>query len=96
MAKSVLIDDKLFKEILNFCEINNIKNVDKYCEDLLTKAITIEKYGLQPQINEIEITPRPKTDGNVDNNVKPLDGDEKNNVVLSKKKQNIDDYGIYD
>lgn len=39
------INDKLYNEIVKFCEFNDITDVNKYINNLLINAFNIEKYG---------------------------------------------------
>lgn len=44
MAK-IEIPDKLYNDIVEFCKINNIKDPESYCVDLLRECYYVEKYG---------------------------------------------------
>ena len=44
------IDKKLYSDIKSYCKINNIDDVDVFCNKLLEKAFVLEKYGATPQI----------------------------------------------
>lgn len=44
------IDNKLIKDIKEYCLINNIQNPSKYVTKLLKKAFMEEKYGKKPDI----------------------------------------------
>ena len=86
MAKNILITDNLYNDILSFCKVNNIEDINQYCAYLLDKAMLAEKYGPAPTVitNKIE-------------NTKSVDSIKKQEeTVVIKNKQNIDDYGVYD
>ena len=42
------INNKLFQEIKEFCELNGISDVEKEVHKMLTKGFNIEKYGTSP------------------------------------------------
>ncbi len=46
----VEINDKLYCEIENFCELNNIDNVTTYINKILKNQFTIDVYGVKPNI----------------------------------------------
>ena len=45
---TIEIHDKLYKEIQDFCNINNLLDVDGFCVKLITLGFNIEKYGVSP------------------------------------------------
>lgn len=47
----VEIKDKLYKDIVGYCELNNL-DVTDYVNDLLKKQFVVEKYGERPAIFE--------------------------------------------
>jgi hypothetical protein len=49
------IPKKIEKEINEYCEINNIEDVDKFLIEKLTTGFNIEKYGNAPFIQEVVI-----------------------------------------
>lgn len=58
MSHSISINDKLYSEIKEYCDLNKIK-VSSFCEEMLKKALNEAKYGDIPfgrigseQINE--------------------------------------------
>lgn len=44
------VNDELYNEISEYCELNNIKDVNKFIHKLIKSAFTIEKYGNKPNI----------------------------------------------
>ena len=60
MSHSITIDDKLYNEIKDYCNLNNLK-VSTLCSDLLKKALNELKYGdipfgLIPHLKEGPLT----------------------------------------
>lgn len=47
----VEIKDKLYKDIVGYCETNNL-DINVFINDLLRKGFTVEKYGERPEIFE--------------------------------------------
>ena len=43
-----MINDKLYQEIKEYCELNNIEDIDKEINRLLRIGFNIEKYGVSP------------------------------------------------
>jgi hypothetical protein len=43
-----MINDKLYQEIKEYCELNNIEDIDKEINRLLRIGFNIEKYGTSP------------------------------------------------
>lgn len=41
---TILLEDKLYKEITQYCKANDLK-IGKFCNDLLKKSFATEKYG---------------------------------------------------
>jgi hypothetical protein len=99
------IKKQLYNDITAYCKVNEINDIDKFCNDLLEKAFVTEKYGAAPQI---------VSNKNVDKKIeKPLVYEPENSVSLQTepieqpkpeeqpkkifKKANLnDDYKIYD
>ena len=50
-SMQVEIKDKLYKDIVGYCETNNL-DVNVFINDLLKKGFTVEKYGERPEIFE--------------------------------------------
>lgn len=85
MAKNIIINEKIYNDVLTFCEVNNIADVNKYCEYLLGQALLIEKYGTVPVIIK-------ETNDQSSQNL----SEKKEEKVIVKSKKNNDDYGVYD
>ena len=49
------IPKKIEKEIIEYCKINNIKDVDKFIIEQVSVGFNIEKYGNAPFIKEIVV-----------------------------------------
>jgi len=49
------INKKLYSDIEKYCKINDINDVDKFCNILLERAFTAEKYGNTPQITPTKV-----------------------------------------
>jgi hypothetical protein len=45
----MVLNKKLEKEILDYCLVNNIINVDKFLNDIISRGFTIAKYGNNPK-----------------------------------------------
>ena len=43
-----MINDKLYQEIKEYCELNNIEDINKEINRLLRIGFNIEKYGTSP------------------------------------------------
>ena len=50
------INDKLYKEIVSYCELNGLDTV-QFINDLLKKSFMIEKYGEKPGVQITKTTP---------------------------------------
>ncbi len=46
------IPKELYKEILNYCKLNDIKDINKFMVKILTSGFTIAKFGVQPNTNK--------------------------------------------
>lgn len=44
----IKINDRLYKEIITYCELNNIDNIDNYINNIIKKGFTIDVYGETP------------------------------------------------
>lgn len=62
------IDEKLYQEIKEFCKLNEIKDVNKYINELLKEAYMKQKWGekpttttAKPKNKENKENPKPKT-----------------------------------
>ena len=79
------IPKQLHKEIIEYCKLNSIKDVDKFIIKTLTTGFTIAKYGMQPagKVKEEMISK------NDDKNIVPEVKDKKEN----KSKPKNDLYG---
>ncbi len=44
------VNQKLYDEILAYCKLNKIEDVNNFCNKLLESAFTVEKYGSVPEI----------------------------------------------
>jgi len=49
------VPKKIKEEIIEFCKLNKIKNIDKFTLDTLQIGFNVEKYGNAPWQQEIEI-----------------------------------------
>lgn len=59
MGHRIQIDDILYKEITEYCKLNNEK-INDFCQRILKKQLLIEKYGDTPfgnTIHEMELPP---------------------------------------
>lgn len=43
-----MIPDELQKEIINYCKVNNITNIDEFTLKLVKQGFTVEKFGATP------------------------------------------------
>lgn len=74
------IPKQLHKEIIEYCKLNSIDDVDKFIIKTLTTGFTIAKYGMQP-VGKIKEETIPKNDNkNIvpeikENNSKPKKND---------------------
>ncbi len=50
--RSVSIDDKLYGDIKDYCDINNLR-MREYVETLIRKSFMVDKYGATPFAKEI-------------------------------------------
>lgn len=50
------IPKQLHKEIIEYCKLNSIENVDKFILQTLISGFTIAKYGIQPNTIKEEKT----------------------------------------
>lgn len=52
------IEAKLVEEIEQYCQLNEIIDVDVFCTNLLRIAFNTEKYGIiNKRVNKTEVTP---------------------------------------
>ena len=51
----VTIKDKLYKDIVSYCELNGLE-VNGFINDLLKKNFMIEKYGEKPGISKSQVS----------------------------------------
>ena len=89
------INNKLYKDIVKYCEDNGISDVDKFINNCLRDGFTAKKYGSAPNFVNQPI----KKDEPIKEEVKPVE--EPAPVVEeikkeNKKNDNIDNYSIYD
>lgn len=82
------IPKQLHKEIIEYCKLNSITDVDKFIIKTLTTGFTIAKYGMQPtgKVNE-EVIPENKP--KVKAKVKPIVPEVKKNITKSKPKDDL-------
>ena len=59
----VAIKDKLYKDIVSYCELNELE-IDTFINDLLKKSFMIEKYGEKPGISHEEQQHEPQIPSN--------------------------------
>jgi len=57
--KEINIPLKLYREIQDYCNVNQIVNIDKFMEKMLKKGFDIEKWG------DINFTPEEQTQENI-------------------------------
>ena len=81
------INEKLLKEIVSYCELNQISDVDHFVNNLLQTAFTAHKYGSVPTI--VAVKPQ------IINTPEPLEIEEPK-IQITKIKNENDDYQIYD
>ena len=81
------IEKHLTDDIEQYCKLNNIADVNKFCNELLQKAFTAEKYGNIPSF--ISIKPKPVQE-------EPIIQPQVEEPQKIEKKKNSDDYEIYD
>ena len=81
------VNPELLKEIKNYCELNDIEDVDGLITKMLKKGFTIEKYGLTPtspvikkEVKVVEVK-----------NETPEENNTINDVVLDKTEDTIQD-----
>lgn len=59
-----MVNDKLYNEIKEFCELNEIEDVEGLINQMLREGFTIRKYGLRPgqpqKISKVEVKEEPK------------------------------------
>lgn len=53
---SISIDGKLYSNLKEYCELNNLK-LNAYVEELIRKQFTIEKFGTSPFDKMAEVEP---------------------------------------
>ena len=103
------IKKQLYTDIVAYCKINDINDVDKFCSDLLEKAFVSEKYGSTPQIlptkivekKEENVLVEPKISLPLQDDVievKPIQQEQitEHPKKVFKKANLNDDYKIYD
>lgn len=78
------IPKQLHKEIIEYCKLNSIKDVDKFIIKTLTTGFTIAKYGMQP-VGKVKEEKIPKNDI-VEKNIIP---ENKKNTNKSKPKNDL-------
>jgi len=67
VSVSLILDD----EFIQYCELNNIEDIEKFAREIFNRGFTILKYGEKPQIKENKVvTPSKVVKTNVmkDNN----------------------------
>lgn len=99
------IKKQLYSDIEAYCKLNDITDVNKYCNDLLEKAFVSEKYGNVPQIiptKIVEKKPEPPV-YNPENSLslqneepKPIITQPEQPKKVFKKFDLNDDYKTYD
>lgn len=69
-----MVNEKLYNEIKEFCELNEIEDVEGLINQMLREGFTIRKYGLRPgqpqknsKVEEIKEEPKPVEDKNISN-----------------------------
>lgn len=50
MAHNVTINDTLYDDLRSYCQLNGLK-ISTFCNDCISKALTISKYGDTPFMN---------------------------------------------
>lgn len=93
------IDKNLFKEIEFYCQLNNITDIDQFCNDLLLNSFTIKKYGTTPEIstiklNNIESIEITHSAPIIIESIIPINDEHKKQIKEIKSEK--DDYKIYD
>ena len=76
---------KTLKSIIEYCELNEIKDIDKFINELIITGFNIEKYGAKPAID-----PRPIIE------YKPTEPNIKTEEIKHGNIGNDDDYKVYD
>ncbi|HOH61290.1 MAG TPA: hypothetical protein PK698_02225 [Bacilli bacterium] len=51
MSVSLILDD----EFIQYCELNNIEDIEKFAREIFNRGFTILKYGEKPQIKEKKV-----------------------------------------
>jgi pentatricopeptide repeat protein len=83
------INKQLHNDIKQYCKLNNIDDVEKFCNQMIEKGFTIEKYGDKPNI----VSPN-KVD-TIKVNTEPKIEEVKKIIKINKNDTN-DDYEVYD
>lgn len=59
-----MINNKLLKEIEEYCKINDIEDVNALIDKMLRQGFTIEKHGTEPLIKNKKIKSKPEPELN--------------------------------
>ena len=51
VSVSLILDD----EFIQYCELNNIEDIEKFAREIFNRGFTILKYGEKPQIKENKV-----------------------------------------
>lgn len=46
--KEIKISDKLYKDLFEFCKLNQLQDLDRFIIDMIIKGFNITKYGVSP------------------------------------------------
>lgn len=88
------IKPKLYKDITDYCKLNNIPDVNAFIEKLIRDGFAVKKYGETPMLEKptppIEIKESPP----LITEVKEVEPPKK--AKKEKKIKDKDDYSIYD
>ena len=85
------IKRNLSEDIELYCKLNDIKDPDVFCNNMLEKAFMLVKYPAVPEITIVEKPVKKEED-----NVAPTQHKVPENVLMINKSNTKDDYEIYD
>jgi len=85
------IKDKLYKDILSYCELNDL-DAEDYVNKLLQKNFNIDKYGEKPLLSHTDV----KEQETVVNEIIPVQPTEVPQIIISSETSNNNDVEVSD
>ena len=85
------IKPKLYKDITEYCKLNNITDINAFIEECIRESFTAKKYGVKPSTKSVPEVKETPLETKVDESQSVVEA-----PVIKKSIKDRDDYSIYD